>query len=225
MGGPQRWDSRPRCANVERPGEESAPGWNSGGHRSVRSGADRSSSGWSGVAISRFHIFPYREEEEILDPQGASSFAVRPTVQVVLERSDASWVTKALIDTGSNLSLFDRGSGEALGVDFTDAGAPRRSVDIVGRRWGVVGSYVTLSLPPFEDVSWDSLVWFFLDDWDMPFSVLGNEGFLDRWAVTFNRYFDYFVIEPADDFHQHLPVDPFVEFQRLDHDWQRPTLD
>ncbi len=34
----------------------------------------------------------------------------------------------------------------------------------------------------------------------MPFQgILGTEGFLDRWAVTFNRYHNYFQLDLPDD--------------------------
>jgi hypothetical protein len=47
----------------------------------------------------------------------------------------------------------------------------------------------------------------------MPFQgVLGTDGFLDKFAVTFNKYYDCFVIERPDDFHdrvgRHLTADP-----------------
>jgi hypothetical protein len=47
----------------------------------------------------------------------------------------------------------------------------------------------------------------------MPFQgVLGTDGFLDRFAVTFNKYYEYFIVERPDDFHdrvgRHLTTDP-----------------
>lgn len=80
---------------------------------------------------------------------------------------------------------------------------------------------MTLTLPPFSDLYWEAEVWFFMNQWDIPFGVLGNEGFLDRWAVSFVRYDNYFVVEPVDDFTARLPkdVDPFEEFQKLDAEW------
>lgn len=143
----------------------------------------------------------------------------------MLDRGTSSWRTKALVDTGSSLTLFDRGAGEALGVDFFDQNAERRLVDIAGQRREVQGEYVTLTLPPFSDLFWDTQVWFFIDQWNIPFGILGNEGFLDQWAVSFVRYDNYFVVEPIDEFTKRLPkgVDPFEEFQKLDADWDPPS--
>lgn len=124
------------------------------------------------------------------------------------------------MDTGSNLTLFDRGAGEALEIDFMSRSAPRRKVRLLGRLWDVLGAFVSLTLPPFGDLGWEAQVWFFLEEWDMPYGILGNEGFLDKWAVTFNRYYNYFVVEPADEFHRDLPPDPFEEFQKMDPEWE-----
>jgi len=29
--------------------------------------------------------------------------------------------------------------------------------------------------------------------------LLGTEGFLDKWALSFNKYYDYFVIQRPDE--------------------------
>jgi hypothetical protein len=48
----------------------------------------------------------------------------------------------------------------------------------------------------------------------LPFGLLGYEGFLNRWAVSFNAYMGYFVVEPAEDFDQRMPDDTFEEMLR-----------
>ena len=93
---------------------------------------------------------------------------------------------------------------------------------LVGRSWDAVTFDVTLTLPPFEDIFWTAQVDFILADWDMPFGILATEGFLDRWAVTFNRYHNYFVVQEVDAFEERLPIDPFIEFQRTWDGWDRP---
>lgn len=170
--------------------------------------------------IARYHLFPYREEEKFLNQYGQEETALRPTVDVELSRGNLDWRVRALIDTGAPLTVFTRGAGEALDVDFSDRSAPRRRVRLLGKLWDVLGQHVTLTLPPFSDLWWEAQVWFLLDDWDMPYGLLGSEGFLEKWAVSFNKYYDYFVVEPAEEFHRDLPVDPFAEFQKLDLDWE-----
>jgi hypothetical protein len=55
-------------------------------------------------------------------------------------------------------------------------------------------------LEPFFDDEWDADVFFAVDE-GLPFAMLGYEGFLNRWAVSFNGPYGYFVVEPADEFH------------------------
>ena len=103
-----------------------------------------------------------------------------------------------------------------------------REIEILGDHRRIAPATVQLTLPPFEDVSWRATVWFFEDEYnedtfDVEFGLLGTAGFLDQWVVTFNFRDNYFVVETRDDFVERLPIDPFIEFQRLfDDDWTRP---
>jgi hypothetical protein len=88
---------------------------------------------------------------------------------------------------------------------------------------------VTLTLPPFDDLSWETEVAFLLDDWKMPFGLLGQQGFLDKWVVSFNGYDQFFVVEPRDAFVERTPfldeeLDPYVLWQggAYDSEWERP---
>lgn len=131
------------------------------------------------------------------------------------------WRTKALVDTGAPRTIFDRGAAEALGVDLSDRGAQRLHF-LAGQELYAVPAMVTLTLPPFDDIYWETEVDFLLGDWNMPFGLLGQVGFLDRWVVTFNHYRNYFVVQQLDDFEGRLPVDPFEEFQKQWDGWDRP---
>ena len=85
---------------------------------------------------------------------------------------------------------------------------------------------VDFSLPDLPGFNWTADVAFIKDpEVRMPFQgVLGTEGFLDRFAVTFNRYHNYCVIETADEFHervgQHLISNPVAA---PDPQWERPS--
>lgn len=83
----------------------------------------------------------------------------------------------------------------------------------MGRRWPALTVLVLLELPPFTDLAWEAEVDFVLEE-GLPFGLLGFEGFLNRWAVSFNGYHSYFVVEPVDSFEERIPPDPFQEFQR-----------
>lgn len=115
-----------------------------------------------------------------------------------------SITTKALVDTGAPRTVFPRGVADALAIDVPDEGEVR--IELLGRSWPAVTVPVTLRLKPFDD-PWDAGVDFVLDE-GLPFGLLGYEGFLNRWAVSFNAYEGYFVVEPVEDFHQRLPADP-----------------
>lgn len=106
---------------------------------------------------------------------------LRPTVDVRLEVGDLEWTVRALADTGAPFTLFDRGTADALGVDFQRTGAERRWHKIAGGQYEAQVEMVVLRLPPFDDLWWETDVDFFIPDWGMPFGgLLGQEGFLDR---------------------------------------------
>jgi hypothetical protein len=69
--------------------------------------------------------FPYREE--------GNPPLLRPTVDVRLAcEPNGEWTTRALIDTGSPLTIFDRGVAEALVIGIGHAGCQRGTVALLG---------------------------------------------------------------------------------------------
>jgi hypothetical protein len=118
---------------------------------------------------------------------------------------DLSISTKALIDTGSPRTVFPRGVGDLLGIEFpryrSDA---TKKIRLLGQDWAAITETVALELPPFDDdLTWEAEVDFIVEE-HLSFALLGYEGFLNRWAVTFNAAFGYFVIEPADQYSEGL---------------------
>jgi hypothetical protein len=75
----------------------------------------------------------------------------------------------------------------------------------MGRQWPAVTATVNVLLEPFADMGWSAEVDFVVDE-GLPFALLGYEGFLNRWAVSFNGYLGYFVAEPADEFDARQPT-------------------
>lgn len=131
--------------------------------------------------------------------------------------------TKALIDTGAPLSIFPRGAADALGIELPSSFATTLSVDMVGKNWPAHSRAVTLELAEFRGYPWMAEVAFLLEEWPMNYGILGHRGFLDRWAVTFNAYKNYFIVESPTDFEHRLPVDMAREFQsRFDGEWSPP---
>lgn len=166
-----------------------------------------------------FHIFPWREKESLVTGQ----VILRPLVDVRLQLSDEMTATEALIDTGAPVTVFQRGVGDMLDIDFPEPGEPGdTTVILFNREWPAVTRGVHLTLPPFEDLGWMAEVRFVLDE-GLPFGLLGYEGFLSQWVVTFNAYRGYTIVESLDSFEERpLPVDTWEEFQRDWDGWDRP---
>jgi hypothetical protein len=150
---------------------------------------------------------------------------LRPTLDVRLQHGDTGdWTLRALVDTGAPISFFDRGAGDAVGVRFGQAGSEHGTIRIFGGSWHVQFEHVQLTFPAEPGISWEASVAFVKDpELQMPFQgVLGTEGFLDKFAVTFNFYYDYFIVERPDDFHdragRHLTTDPT---RTTEHSWRR----
>lgn len=151
------------------------------------------------------HAFPWREEESLT----GRGRVLRPTIDVELRLGELGTTTKALIDTGSPRCVFPRGIGDLLAIDFPKyASGTTESVTLLGQRWPAVAADVDLMLRPFTDSQWTAEVLFVLDD-GLPVSLLGCEGFLNRWAVSFNSYLGYFIVESVDDFHDRQP--PWIQ--------------
>jgi hypothetical protein len=165
-----------------------------------------------------YRLLPYREE--------GNPPVLRPTVDVRLEYGETGdWTLRALIDTGSPLTIFDRGAADAVGVSFGYAGARTGMIRMLGGHWAVQFEDANLSLVVDTEYAWTASVAFVKSpELQMPFQgVLGTEGFLDKFAVTFNKYYDYFVLERPDDFHDRiggpLGADPVMA---PDPQWERP---
>lgn len=130
---------------------------------------------------------------------------------------------RALVDTGAPISFFDRGAADALGLTLQQAGADYTSLRILGGSWRAKFEFVDLALTAYPGLSWTARVAFILDPaLQMPFQgVLGTDGFLDKFAVTFNKYYGYFVVEHPDYFHDRvgkpLTDDPTL---RADEHWR-----
>jgi len=163
--------------------------------------------------------FPYREE--------GNPPVLRPTVDIRLEHGDTGdWTLRALVDTGAPITFFDRGAADAVGVRIGRAGADVGSVRILGGHWPVQFEQVRLTLVADPESSWEAHVAFVKDPaLQMPFQgVLGTEGFLDKFVVTFHKYYDYFLVERPTDWEARVgdaladePVD------RPDPQWEPPS--
>lgn len=117
------------------------------------------------------------------------------------------------MDTGAPRTVFPRGIGDILGLEFPHLAsqAPTR-ITLMGRTWPAITETVNLSLPPFGDLGWEAEVDFVLEE-GLPFALLGYEGFLNRWAVSVDGYHGYFVVEPAEEFDARQPDELFQQMR------------
>lgn len=165
-----------------------------------------------------YRLLPYREE--------GNPPVLRPTVDVRLEYGDTGdWTLRALIDTGAPVTVFDRGAADAIGVRFNYVGADTGAIRILGGHWQVQFEHVQLSLAVDHEYCWTARAAFVKSpELQMPFQgLLGTEGFLDKFAVTINKYYDYFVLERPDDFHDRIGA-PLAHNPVMapDPEWERP---
>lgn len=147
----------------------------------------------------------------------------RPIVDLRLAHGHHEARLVALIDTGAPVTLFDAAMAEAVGIRLGQPGAPSENVTILGGTRKAERHMVHLTLPPFDDVSWETEVLFLREDLDLAFAgCLGTLGFLDRWVVSFNYYDSYFVVEERDSFQERMPKDMSQEFLKFDSEWAPP---
>ncbi len=138
------------------------------------------------------HSFRYREEGNPPIP--------RPTVDANLRFGpNGDWTTRALVDTGSPLTVFDFGTAEALGIRLGHVGHRHGTIQLLGSTRHVQFEYVLLSLPETGGDAWEADVAFIKQaDFQMPFQgILGQRGFLERHIVTFNFYEGRFDVQVA----------------------------
>jgi Aspartyl protease len=126
---------------------------------------------------------------------------LRPTLDVHLECAPTGdWTTKALVDTGAPITVFDRGTADALGIRIGQAGAETGMVALLGKVRSVQFADVDIQIVKHPEQSWSAPVAFIKDTtFQMPFQgILGTRGFLDRFAVCFNHYYNYFELMQPD---------------------------
>lgn len=94
------------------------------------------------------------------------------------------------MDTGAPATFFDRGVADALGIRLGRTGADTGSMRILGGHWSVQFEHVQITW--FADPNARGRPVSVCQDpaLQMPFQgVLGTAGFLDKFVVTFNKYY------------------------------------
>ena len=105
------------------------------------------------------------------------------TLPVVLAVSDRVQRTIAKVDTGATACIFERGHGEALGLDI-ETGLRREFGTVTGSFVGY-GHPIRLS---FLRISFDEVIVYFAENPTFRRNVLGREGWLRRLRVGIVDY-------------------------------------
>lgn len=173
-----------------------------------------------------YGFFPYTE-----DQRRSGRTVARPVLDLKVNGSRVA-SCRALVDTGAPWCVFDNSVALLAGIDMSgqrSAGTDEQ-IHFLGSNPWVRFVDVDLQLPPpFQDHAWSARCGF-LHDADLPVAfagVLGQEGFFDRWVVTFNMIDNYFVVEQHQTFQDRLDaqgIDPYEAWQSQNYDseWAPP---
>ena len=120
---------------------------------------------------------------------GSRSTLARPAVPVQIEDLDQS-PQLCLVDTGSTGNRFGAWLAEAAGIDLS--GAPSETVAIAGLRTTAQHARADVTV---AGLRYEAPVTF-CDPWPFAFGLLGQEGFLRFFRVTFCARDFWLEIEP-----------------------------
>lgn len=115
----------------------------------------------------------------------------RPIVPVTLAKPLRSLALTALVDSGSDYSLFHVDVEEALGIDLSHC----EKREVSGIEYDPAPYYLTEDTATVEHLEPVAIPVMF---WDrQPFALIGQVGFFDRHTITFARDRDTFEITPV----------------------------
>jgi predicted aspartyl protease len=111
----------------------------------------------------------------------------RPEVPVTVSGPNGSASYIALVDTGSDNTIFPKSVADYLGISLKESTGPAASV-FGGQRVELLTGEVVLTLEADgESVNWKALVCFFdFATADQETVILGHAGFLDYFTAVFD---------------------------------------
>jgi hypothetical protein len=113
------------------------------------------------------------------DPQG--SLICRPFLVVRLAHNNQSANTFCLVDSGADVCLMPASIGRLIGIDL-ESGAEDVIRGIANQQAKTYRHLVHITVPKLA--SFDTSVAF---SHDIKYGILGQEGFFERFRVTFDR--------------------------------------
>jgi hypothetical protein len=146
-------------------------------------------------------LFDYQPYERVSKAE-ESNLIYRPEVQVILMGSSDAIQCQALVDTGSDNTIFPRSLCEELGIAISAETAPAKGFG--GQDLPLRAGTVRLALECEQDTChWIAPVMFFdFADPEDETVVLGHAGFLDYFTATFDGQQKQLRLVPND----HLPI-------------------
>jgi len=126
---------------------------------------------------------------EFIELPGEPSRLPRPVVPVQVEDLEDA-PQRCLVDSGATTNRFGMWLAEATGIDLS--GAPGDEVVVVGVRTNARHARAALTI---AGERYDAPVTF-CDPWPFPFNLLGQEGFLRHFRVTFCAAEYWLDVEP-----------------------------
>lgn len=125
---------------------------------------------------------PHEFKFEVMHDYGDSDPSDGITLPIALSTGRNFVNLTASVDTGASFCIFERGYGEALGLDV-ETGSPMRFRTATGT-FEAFGHTLTLSTVGYE---FDALVYFAKDE-SFGRNVLGRRGWLDQVQVGIVEY-------------------------------------
>ena len=140
-----------------------------------------------------FSYFPLRVPPDPAHPTGSTS--MKPVLLDSLSTSDGAFTQVAmLLDTGSDDCMVPMKTAIALGLDLSTL--PSALVDGVGGR-SILVYYTTLRIELPRSIVFETEVGLSEGLDHIGFSLLGQNGFFDRFNVEFRLAEGLFTLEPA----------------------------
>jgi hypothetical protein len=121
-----------------------------------------------------------------------------PLVKVTLFHQEKKVSVLAMIDSGADISVFNLGYAQALGIDLSQCDP----VVVSGVEGSAQDCYrTTIDLEP-EGLPRITLQALFIDSTGVD-GLLGQEGFFDQHVISFDRQADSFEVAPVEEITTH----------------------
>lgn len=137
----------------------------------------------------RYQKFPLDQDK---NPFPENKSALRPVIQIDLAPPNGSFGYTVLVDSGADYCIFHGAVGDQLGLNVKSG----KILEFHGTSGQLQKAYfhkVKFLVGGHEHVC---MVGFSYDLDAMPYGILGQDGFFDKWSVRFERYKENIELKP-----------------------------